>query len=166
MSEPVHVGRVDEGTGTADIWRHEAGTVEVISDGRIILSPRGTRQLAGLLDRAAMPGLTGASPVLDMDCRGGNCGACIGPPGTRCECPCHALTVAAVTPALAERMGEIADAAQEAHEHSFPVQPPHGSLLAPGPCACGKTWAIRQAEGRLAAALAALTVARREAGDG
>lgn len=56
MSEPVHVGRVDEGTGVADVWRHEAGTVEVISDGRVILSPRGTRQLAGLLDRAAMPG--------------------------------------------------------------------------------------------------------------
>lgn len=56
MSEPVHVGRADEGSGCADVWRHEAGTVELVSDGRVILSPRGAGHLAGLLDRAAMPG--------------------------------------------------------------------------------------------------------------
>ncbi|WP_436759400.1 hypothetical protein [Streptosporangium sp. V21-05] len=28
-------------------------------------------------------------------------------------------------------------------EHSFPVQPPHGTLLAPGPCSrCGAAWAV------------------------
>lgn len=32
-----------------------------------------------------------AEPVLDMDCRAGNCEACIGPPGTRCEHSCHPL---------------------------------------------------------------------------
>lgn len=32
-------------------------------------------------------------------------------------------------------------------KHSFPVQPPHGTLANPGPCAgCGITWATVQAE--------------------
>jgi hypothetical protein len=26
------------------------------------------------------------------------------------------------------------------HEHSFPIQPPHGSLTAPGDCDCGATY--------------------------
>lgn len=30
-----------------------------------------------------------AWPVLDGLCRGGNHEACVGPPGTRCECRCH-----------------------------------------------------------------------------
>ena len=29
-------------------------------------------------------------PVLDMLCRGGDHAGCVGPPGTTCECPCHA----------------------------------------------------------------------------
>jgi hypothetical protein len=33
-----------------------------------------------------------------------------------------------------------------AHECSFPVLPPLGSILSPGPCDCGKTWARSQAE--------------------
>src|ERR1700733_9860056 len=28
-------------------------------------------------------------PALDPLCRGGDHAGCIGPPGTRCECPCH-----------------------------------------------------------------------------
>ena len=32
-----------------------------------------------------------AGPVLDMDCRGENHRACIGPPGTQCGCSCHAF---------------------------------------------------------------------------
>lgn len=31
-------------------------------------------------------------------------------------------------------------------KHSFPVQPPHGSLAHPGNCACGITFAKAQAE--------------------
>lgn len=32
-------------------------------------------------------------------------------------------------------------------KHSHPVQPPHGTLASPGPCArCGTTWADVQAE--------------------
>ena len=42
------------------------------------------------------------------------------------------------------------------HECSFPVQPPHGSLDAPGPCACGKTWERAQAEQMLKEAVAAM----------
>ncbi|WP_326829713.1 hypothetical protein OIE13_06125 [Streptosporangium sp. NBC_01810] len=44
-------------------------------------------------------------------------------------------------------------------EHSFPVQPPHGSLLAPGPCSrCGVAWAVcaRDVPDRLREPLAAL----------
>lgn len=33
-----------------------------------------------------------ARPVLDMDCRGGNHAGCVGPPGTRCDCSCHAAS--------------------------------------------------------------------------
>jgi len=43
------------------------------------------------------------------------------------------------------------------HEHEFPVQPPEGSILAPGPCrACGKTWDRAQAERQLREAQAAM----------
>jgi hypothetical protein len=36
------------------------------------------------------------------------------------------------------------------HKHAFPVQPPEGSLAAPGPCrVCGKTWARAEAERQL-----------------
>jgi hypothetical protein len=42
------------------------------------------------------------------------------------------------------------------HECSFPVQPPHGSLHAPGPCGCGKTWERAQAERILEKAVAAM----------
>lgn len=33
-----------------------------------------------------------SGPVLDMDCRGGNHAGCTGPPGTRCDCSCHAAS--------------------------------------------------------------------------
>lgn len=42
------------------------------------------------------------------------------------------------------------------HECSFPVQPPRGSMGAPGPCECGKTWERAQAERMLAEAVAAM----------
>jgi hypothetical protein len=42
------------------------------------------------------------------------------------------------------------------HECSFPVQPPDGSFLAPGPCECGKTFARARAEEMLAEANAAM----------
>jgi hypothetical protein len=42
------------------------------------------------------------------------------------------------------------------HECSFPIQPPYGTFLAPGPCACGKTFARSQAETLLAEAVAAM----------
>jgi hypothetical protein len=46
------------------------------------------------------------------------------------------------------------------HEHSFPVQPPEGNIMAPGPCrTCGKTWAVNQAEKAMAGALAAMEMA-------
>ncbi len=32
------------------------------------------------------------APALDPLCRGGNHAACIGPPGTRCDCSCHLST--------------------------------------------------------------------------
>ena len=43
-----------------------------------------------------------------------------------------------------------------AHVCSFPVQPPHGTILDPGPCECGKTFARAQAEKQLREALAAM----------
>lgn len=45
------------------------------------------------------------------------------------------------------------------HSHSFPVQPPAGSILNPGRCACGKTWELAQAEKAIAGALAAMELA-------
>jgi hypothetical protein len=46
------------------------------------------------------------------------------------------------------------------HEHSFPVQPPEGSIMRPGPCrTCGKTWELNQAEKAMAGALAAMEMA-------
>lgn len=42
------------------------------------------------------------------------------------------------------------------HEHAFPVQPPEGSWLKPGPCrVCGKTYERHEAE-RMAAEAQAL----------
>ncbi|MER6830802.1 hypothetical protein ABT352_32750 [Streptosporangium sp. NPDC000563] len=52
-----------------------------------------------------------------------------------------------------------ATATQLRCEHSFPVQPPHGSLFAPGPCSrCGVAWAAcaRDIPDRLREPLAAL----------
>lgn len=43
-----------------------------------------------------------------------------------------------------------------AHACSFPVQPPRGSFLDPGPCDCGKPFARAQAEQKLSEALAAM----------
>ena len=51
------------------------------------------------------------------------------------------------------------------HECSFPVQPPEGSILSPGPCQCGKTFERDWAERRLRDAQAALD-ALEAAGDG
>src|SRR2546423_1826305 len=46
------------------------------------------------------------------------------------------------------------------HEHAFPVQPPEGSIWAPGRCReCGKTWELAQAEKAMAGALAAMEMA-------
>jgi len=42
------------------------------------------------------------------------------------------------------------------HEHSFPVQPPAGSVLNPGPCECGRTYKRHEIEEWLARALSAL----------
>lgn len=48
----------------------------------------------------------------------------------------------------------------QAHEHSFPVQPPEGSMWTPGRCReCGKTWELAQAEKAMAGALAAMEMA-------
>lgn len=45
----------------------------------------------------------------------------------------------------------------EQHEHSHPVQPPDGSMWAPGPCRiCAKTWDRVQAERQLREAQAAM----------
>jgi hypothetical protein len=44
----------------------------------------------------------------------------------------------------------------EPHSHHFPCQPPDGSILAPGACECGKTYAQDEADRLLAAALRAL----------
>jgi hypothetical protein len=50
----------------------------------------------------------------------------------------------------------------QAHEHAFPVQPPEGSIWAPGRCRiCGKTWELAQAEKAMAGALAAMEMAGR-----
>jgi hypothetical protein len=43
-----------------------------------------------------------------------------------------------------------------AHECSFPVLPPLGSIASPGPCDCGKTWDRSQAELMLAASVDAI----------
>jgi len=52
------------------------------------------------------------------------------------------------------------------HECSFPIQPPDGSVTAPGPCSrCGKTWARSQAEQMLAEALAAMEATEPEDGE-
>ena len=43
------------------------------------------------------------------------------------------------------------------HEHTHGVQPPEGTIWAPGPCrTCGKTWVRVQAEKALAEAQAAM----------
>lgn len=48
----------------------------------------------------------------------------------------------------------------QAHEHAFPVQPPEGSMWAPGRCReCGKTWELAQAENAMAGAQAAMEMA-------
>lgn len=48
----------------------------------------------------------------------------------------------------------------QAHEHAFPVQPPDGSMWAPGPCrVCGKTWELAQAEKAMEGAKAAMELA-------
>lgn len=48
-------------------------------------------------------------------------------------------------------MSDIISSASEAAKvslckHSFPCQPPHGSILRPGPCDCGLTYAQHEAE--------------------
>ena len=48
---------------------------------------------------------------------------------------------------------------EAAHQHLFPIQPPGGTILNPGRCACGKTWELAQAEKAMAGALAALEMA-------
>jgi hypothetical protein len=45
---------------------------------------------------------------------------------------------------------------QTGHKCSFPVLPPLGSILSPGPCDCGKTWDRSQAELMLAASVDAI----------
>jgi hypothetical protein len=45
------------------------------------------------------------------------------------------------------------------HKHAFPCNPPGGSFLNPGPCACGKTYDQNKADVRLAEAVAAMTQA-------
>jgi hypothetical protein len=40
-----------------------------------------------------------------------------------------------------EREGTTGMAAVTPHECLFPVQPPAGSWLNPGPCECGQAWA-------------------------
>ena len=48
----------------------------------------------------------------------------------------------------------------QAHKHRFPVQPPEGSFLHPGPCgSCGKTFAQHEADLELQAALGAVEAA-------
>jgi hypothetical protein len=48
----------------------------------------------------------------------------------------------------------------QAHEHSFPCNPPGGTFWAPGPCSiCGKTWELAQAEKAMAGAHAAMEMA-------
>ena len=42
------------------------------------------------------------------------------------------------------------------HEHAFPVQPPAGTIWAPGPCQCGKTYERDRAERQLREAQAAM----------
>lgn len=42
------------------------------------------------------------------------------------------------------------------HGHSFPVNPPDGSMFAPGPCECGKTHAQSEADKLLAGAVFAM----------
>jgi hypothetical protein len=55
-----------------------------------------------------------------------------------------------------QRGEQMAAITRTVHECSFPVQPPRGSMGAPGPCQCGKTWERAQAEQMLAEALAAM----------
>lgn len=60
----------------------------------------------------------------------------------------------------------MSDDFDTSHKHEFPVQPPEGSWLNPGPCRrCGKTWALEQAEKDLADAQAALAAAEASRGD-
>ena len=47
----------------------------------------------------------------------------------------------------------------QAHEHAFPCNPPGGTFWDPGPCQCGKTWAMAQAEKAVAGARAAMEMA-------
>jgi hypothetical protein len=54
---------------------------------------------------------------------------------------------------------ETTATAETTHEHSFPCQPPYGSIMSPGSCECGKTWALAQAEKAMAGALAAMEMA-------
>jgi hypothetical protein len=51
------------------------------------------------------------------------------------------------------------------HKCLFPCNPPGGSFFAPGPCACGKTYARSQAEQMLAEALAAMDATEPEGGE-
>ena len=46
-----------------------------------------------------------------------------------------------------------------AHEHSFPCNPPGGTLFKPGQCACGKTYEQDLADRTLTEALEAVTAA-------
>ncbi len=46
----------------------------------------------------------------------------------------------------------LAAPATEPHRHSFPCQPPAGSITDPGPCECGTTYEMATASALLAAA--------------
>lgn len=53
-------------------------------------------------------------------------------------------------------MTETTELTEAAHRHSFPVQPPAGSLLKPGACDCGKTHAQHEADKALRTAVGLL----------
>ena len=134
-----------EATGAVVLWAPDIGWSE-----RFEAPARD--KLRELLDRAAMPGqpLPQAAPTREEIDR---CGYS--------EDPFHRCRVCYDYAAGQERDHPLAAGEAPPHECSFPLQPPEGTFLAPGPCrTCGKTYALAQAERQAAGAQAALAAAR------
>lgn len=56
-------------------------------------------------------------PRLDPDCRGGNHGGCVGPPGTTCECLCHAEPGQELAQRQEQQRAEWREAVAGLHRH-------------------------------------------------